>query len=103
MRKYYKGIDRTFDKGSRHVFVYQNEAHFMCPCGERLVKVIPSIHSIEFDEQGIMTIDPSCGSKEMYYGIPPNRIKAPKGWCHFYIKNGLPEICEDSQCPGKDL
>lgn len=67
---------------------------FLCPCGERVVYVTSPPHTIEFSEDELLTLDGSVGSRERPdLGRPPN-------WCHFFVRNGVPDICGDALCPG---
>ena len=60
---------------------------FGCPCGEREVYVTKPPHSaIEFDSEGRLTIHAS--------------ILSPRYGCHFYMREGKVEMCDDSICPG---
>ena len=60
---------------------------FGCPCGGREVYVCKPPHSvIEFDEEGLLTIEAS--------------ILSPKHGCHFFMRKGQVEMCADSTCPG---
>jgi len=70
---------------------------FRCPCGDRAVYVVEPPHGIQFDDQGRLTIEGSCG-----YKARPSKGR-PANWCHFFIRGGEYEMCSDTQCPGKDL
>ena len=107
--------DSSLPKGDREVIFWKGavagvgpgrwdtEAHFRCPCDERTVFITSPPHTIEFDDDGILNIEPSIGFK----GVPdpdnPGEWKVPPNWCHFFIKQGVPDICVDSQCPGRAL
>ena len=67
---------------------------FVCPCGEREVYCTSPPHGIQFDEQGILTLNGSCGYRA--------REERPANWCHFFVKNGQYEMCGDARCPGGD-
>lgn len=70
---------------------------FKCPCGERTVHVTEPPHTITYDDDGLLTLDGSVGSRE-----DPHRGR-PKLWCHFWIKAGEATMAGDTQCPGKAL
>ena len=68
---------------------------FCCPCGEREVYVTSPPHSkIEFDADGLLTIEASIARKRRTDDTPA---------CHFWIKNGEVEMCADSTCSGRTL
>ena len=92
MEKYRKGDKGNLERGSRVVVPWANGVAFRCPCDERDVLIASPTHTIAFDEDGILTLSPSCGFKAT--------ASRPQNWCHFFIKNGVPEICGDSKCPG---
>ena len=71
---------------------------FSCLCGAREVYVTSPPHTIEFDSQSLLTITGSCG----YRGKPNLTPPRPKNWCHFFMKKGKIEMCDDSKCPGGD-
>ena len=91
-QKYRRGPGTVLHRGKREVLTWQGEAHFRCPCGERQVVVRSPPHGIEFDDDGVLTIEGSCG-----YTATDER---PKNWCHFHIKAGVPKMVSDAQCPG---
>ena len=93
--KYRKGEGFTLPKGQRNVLSWEDAAHFRCPCDERTVNVQSPPHSISFDDEGLLTLDGSCGSK-----VNEALGRPTKNWCHFWIKAGVPEMCEDAKCPG---
>ena len=67
---------------------------FICPCGEREVAVCEPPHTIEFDGNGILTIEGSCGYRA--------RTGRPSNWCHFDLTDGKITMYGDSRCPGGD-
>ena len=85
---------------SRNVLFWVNEGvgeeiHFRCPCGERMVYVTSPPHTISFDDEGLLTLVGSVGSRASLHlsdGKP--------NWCHFWLKNGIPKMCFDTRCPG---
>ena len=96
--------DRPFDdEQSRSVVHWRSEdgssqaVQFRCPCGDRLPYVVSPPHGIRIAEDGKLTIEGSVGSRENF------RNKHPRNWCHFFIRDGQPEMCSDAKCPGKDL
>ena len=96
--KYHKVKDKqqTYQDDPKGVFSFEDTAiSFLCPCGDRVVCVNSPPHEIEFDENNILTITGSIGSTE----FTTNKY----GYCHFYIKEGIVEICEDSMCCGREL
>lgn len=64
---------------------------FLCPCGDREVYVTSPPHSIEFDDDGRLTLDGSVGGSGRWRG---------ENLCHFLLKAGEVEICGDAKCPG---
>ena len=78
------------------VVPWRNGVTFRCPCGKRLVHIaLPPHKTAEFDANGLLTVDPSIGSKPN-----PHRDR-PENWCHFWVKAGEVEMASDAQCPGK--
>ena len=65
---------------------------FRCPCGHRLVRVDSPPHVIDVADDGRLTLGGSCGYAK--------NDEHPEGWCHFWIKDGKPEMCPGAQCPG---
>ena len=94
MEKYKLVEGRSITEGKRYVVEYENGVLFYCPCGERPVGLSTRVHTISFPD-GLLHVEPSCGYHE--------DKQHPTNWCHFYIKNGIPKMCGDSQCPGKEL
>ena len=103
MSEYRKQAGATLDRDSRGVVSYQTvgpdgapvpAAIFRCPCGERTVKVTSPPHGIRFDEAGRLTLDGSVGSRANEH---------PSNWCHFHVEAGVPTMCADAQCPGRNL
>ncbi len=74
------------------VLAWDRTVIFLCPCGEREVAVTQPPHEIKFDKEGRLSLDGSVGSRA--------KGKRPPNWCHFYVKNGAPRMCEDAQCSG---
>ena len=70
---------------------------FKCPCGERDVYVSQPPHTIDFDDDELMTLDGSVGSR-----VDDSRDRAAN-WCHFWIRGGEHEMASDAQCPGGSL
>ena len=87
-------INEEFERTPGTVVPWQKGVIFKCPCGERQVYIASPPHTIEFDEEGILTVTASIGSKP-----DPSRDRKPN-WCHFHIKGGVPEMCGDAKCPG---
>ena len=95
--KYKKGVESELQTGSRTVVSWNEGVVFRCPCDERQVYISSKIHSISFDEEGLLTLNGSCGYNEK------KSLKRKQNWCHFFIKNGEIEMCGDSECPGSKL
>ena len=74
------------------VLAWDGAVIFLCPCGAREVYVTSPPHTIEFDDEGRLTLNGSVGSRE--------REDLPANWCHFWMKGGAAEMCDDAQCPG---
>lgn len=87
------GADMRFGK----VIPWNKGVVFRCPCNERQVYIASPPHDITFDDHGLLTLNPSVGSKEKA------GWDRPKNWCHFWIKSGTPEMCTDAGCPGAKL
>ena len=92
--------------GRRDVYAWQNEqgglveAHFRCPCGERVIKVVDPPHGISYDAEGLLTVKGSIGSRAIpAHGPHPAR---PENWCHFWITRGHAGVYNDAQCPGAE-
>ncbi len=65
---------------------------FLCPCGKREVYVTTQKgHGIEFDADGRLTINGSIGGAGRWKG---------ENLCHFWMKGGEIEMCDDAKCPG---
>lgn len=75
---------------------WHNGVVFLCPCEDRQVYIASPPHTITFDDEGVLTLDPSCGYKARSAGRSRN-------WCHFWVQNGQFKMCEDSKCPGVTL
>ena len=80
--------------GERVVVPWADGVMFRCPCDERQLYVASPPHEITFDSEGVLTLDPSCGYRASEHP------KRPQNWCHFWLKNGTPEMCDDAKCPG---
>ena len=65
--------------------------HFTCPCGDREVYVMSPPHTIEFDAEGRLALDGSVGGSGRWKG---------DNLCHFLLKGGEVEMCDDAKCPG---
>lgn len=92
-----KIIDLDDDPGGVVTWQFRPEevgVAFRCPCGGRLVAITPQNHAIEFDDEGLLTLEPSCGAH------PEPELGRPENWCHFWIKGGQVEMAGDSKCPG---
>ena len=77
-------------------------AHFRCPCGKRPVYVTSPPHGIDFDADGHLSLEGSCGYNA--YGDPEDKENyRPRNWCHFSVSGGLFMMHRDSGCPGKDM
>ena len=63
---------------------------FKCPCGDHYKFIGPN-HSVSFNKEGAMTIEPSLG----YYADEDR----PYNWCHMFIRDGIVELCPDCKCP----
>jgi len=99
-RRYRRGGGSSLPKGFRKVVPWTNEGvaeevHFRCPCGRRTVKVTSPPHEIEFDTYGVLTLDGSVGSRASLH-----LSDGQANWCHFWIRDGVPEMCPDARCPG---
>ena len=90
--KYIIGVESELKLGSRVVVPWEKGVVFRCPCDFRQVYVISPPHKITFGNGGELTLESSCGSHE------DKSNDRPKNWCHFYIKNGVPEMCSDAKC-----
>ena len=85
----------TLAKDGRWVYKHSNQnlgITFRCPCGEFMVNLQSPPHKIEFDSEGVLSVDNSIGSKKTN--------NKPENWCHFYIEDGVPKMASDAQCPG---
>ena len=67
---------------------------FLCPCGSREVYVTSPPHTITFDDDLRLTLDGSVGGAGRWRG---------DNLCHFWLKGGEVEMCDDAKCPGRDL
>ena len=68
---------------------------FRCPCDWRWVSISAKVHGISFDAAGRLTLNGSCGYTKTE--------EHPEHWCHFWLKGGLPEMCEGAMCPGGEV
>ena len=90
--KYHRETGTTLQRGSREVVECDQGVCFWCPCGEREVYVSSPPHTITFDEEGVLTLDGSCG----YHATDVH----PANWCHFWLKDGEAKMVSDAKCPG---
>ena len=97
MKKYFKATEEDLDNGRPGAVVaWSDGVLFQCPCDERQVYIASPPHTISFDEIGLLTITRSIGYRANPDLTPPR----PANWCHFFITQGLVEMCSDAQCPG---
>ena len=94
MPRYRKGEDDEGRIPEGIAVPWSDGVVFKCPCGERDVYVASPPHEITWGEGGTLTLKGSVGSRE-----DKGRSRAPN-WCHFFIKGGDVEMCDDAQCPG---
>ena len=94
MKQYRKGTANELGPGSSAVVPWSDGVVFRCPCDGRQVYIASPPHEIAFDEDGRLTLNGSCG-----YKARPS-LDLPANWCHFWIKGGTPEMCDDALCPG---
>lgn len=80
--------------GERLVNTFGDGVLFRCPCDQRVCYAAEN-HQITFDDDGVLTLDPSCG-----YAA---NSEHPQNWCHFWLRDGKVEMVGDSGCPGRDL
>ena len=80
--------------GSREVMDWHNGIVFMCPCDNEQRYITSPPHTISFNDDGVLTLDPSIGYRAR------QNLNRKENWCHFYIKEGHPTMCGDAQCPG---
>ncbi len=68
-------------------------AVFKCPCGKR--EICLTDHTISFDADGLLTVEPSIGSSDW----------ATKnfGKCHLQITAGKARKYADTECPAKTM
>ena len=92
--KYVKADEVVLGEREGAVVPWNNGVVFRCPCGERQVYIASPPHTITFDEEGLLHVDPSLG-----YKARPD-LDRPTNWCHFNINNGIPSMHSDSKCPG---
>ena len=83
---------KVLRSGSRDVVEIDQGVTFMCPCDDRSVYAASPPHTIVFDKHGVLTLDPSCSTAK--------NSEYPAGWCHFWLKDGEPEMVSDAKCPG---
>ena len=96
IRKYHKSEDPESLKvvEGRTVVPWNDGVVFRCPCDEHQVYVTSPPHTIKFDDDGVFDLKASCGYRKR--DDPPR----PQNWCHFWINDGVPEMCGDAKCPG---
>ena len=103
--KYHKSVESELKKGSRAVVPWNEGIVFRCPCDERQIYVASPPHKIEFDDEGLLTLDGSVGSRKQLR-LPSEDMDSEdwkhraKNWCHFWIKGGVLEMCSGTKCPG---
>ena len=90
--KYARATEAELGTQPGAVVEWDDGVVFRCPCGERQVYVRSPLHPISFDPDGALTIDGSIGSNA--------RGDHGTNWCHFYVCNGVAEMCGDAMCPG---
>ena len=90
--KYRRAPGNFLHAGTRDVIVAGAGVYFHCPCGERRIYAASPPHTITFDDEGVLTLDPSCGYVKT--------TEHPANWCHFWLKAGVAEMVADAQCPG---
>ena len=90
--KYRRTPGTVLHAGTRDVIVAGTGVHFHCPCGERRIFAASPPHTISFDADGVLTLDPSCSTAES--------SKYPEGWCHFWLRDGEVKMVASAQCPG---
>ena len=95
--KYRKVATDDHGPGSREVMDWGNGITFMCPCDNLRCYIASPPHTITFDSGGVLTLEPSIGYRAR------QDLNRPQHWCHFYIRDGHPEMCDDSQCPGAGM
>ena len=79
-------------KGVVQIRIGEKDSYWCaCPCRKRSFNLLD--HTVNFDEEKVMTVKESIASHE-------NRKKCPDDYCHLYIKDGLVEYCEDATCEG---
>ena len=93
--KYHKVEVDRYGPGSLEVMDWQNGIVFFCPCDGRRVYITSPPHTVLFDAEGVLTLEPSIGSHE--------NESHPQNWCHFWLKDGKVEMCADTKCPGANL
>ena len=62
--KYRRTPGTVLHAGTREVLVDGDGVHFYCPCGERMVYAASPPHTITFDADGLLTLDPSCSYRQ---------------------------------------
>ena len=98
MNKYRKRTEEELDNGVFGAVVpFGDGIVFQCLCNERTVYIASPPHKITFDDDGVLTIEGSCGYTEK------KNLGREENWCHFLLKNGEIEMCSDSKCPGSKL
>ena len=109
--------DTSLPKGSRETGVWQDEAHFRCPCDHRTVKVTALPHGVAFNAVSTLTIERSCGSWEQDASVLKvvqgpdtcDEVQGRKDWYAQLPTKQVPLLDQDrpeiggAQCPGWDL
>ena len=91
------------------VLAWENRAVvFLCPCGGREVYVTSPPHTISFPDNqlhldGSVGSRPIAGEKDFRLVHGEALHNLPANWCHFFVKDGVYEMCGDAQCPGRNL
>ena len=70
----------------------RNKIAFQCPCGLRTIYVYSPPYGIEFDGDGLLTLEGSVGFRASG--------QYPDNWCHLDITGGKASIYDDATCPG---
>ena len=81
---------------NREVFFWESGLLLTCPCSvKRLISIKSPPFGMSFSNEGVLTVDGSI-SGSGYIGFK----ERPKHWCHFFLKDGQPQMCDDTKCPG---
>jgi len=73
------------------------DAVLFCPCGER--EVYLANHKLAFDANDRLTVEPSILNEEWLFLDEDGEYSKRVARCHFFIRDGVAEMCEDSTCP----